>query len=95
MHHRSHVLTPVYTGFDLAPRRRGAVAVDWIVQIVDDFGVSNRDWHTTEASVHSWHKGKGFTASGSTNVFGEVIEFVILWVGTICYFDGPTDAARL
>ena len=88
--------TSIYTGFDLAPGRRGAVTVDWVVHVTDNYGVSNKEWHTTEASVHSWHKTKGFTASGPTPVYGNVsIGVVILWDGTVCLSAGPKASARL
>ncbi len=88
--------TSIYTGFDLKAGMRGAITVDWVVHVVDDYGVSNKEWHTTEASVHSWHKTKGFTASGPTDVWGQVTTgLVVLWDGTICYSYGPTASARL
>lgn len=93
---RTKHYTSIYTGFDLNPGMRGALNVDWVVHVIDRFGASSKQWHSAEASVHSWHKTRGFTASGATSVTGQVTTgLVLLWDGTLCYSHGPSASARL
>jgi hypothetical protein len=88
--------TTVYTGFTIRDDWAGAITVDWNINVVDNFGVTDKTWSTTLASRHFWAGTLPFTVGGPTYIRGEVHwGFAVLWDGTICYSYGPWDQANL
>ncbi|WKU05537.1 hypothetical protein [Micromonospora sp. HUAS LYJ1] len=89
--------TTIDTGFELATGFAGAIYVNWGVGVIDNYGSSTKTWNDPAASVHYWHKGKGFTSSGPGWVTADVLygSVATLYDGTICYSHGPTASAYL
>ena len=88
--------TTIQTGFQLANGYPGAVHVEWDIDIIDDYGVSNPGWVEYPPSVHRWEKFYPFTSAGSGIAVTDVIlGIAILWDGTICFSYDPSDSTGL
>jgi hypothetical protein len=78
----------IQTGFDV-----NAIAFDfgWTVHVIDDFGVSDKNWGRPIWTSH-WVGTNNFRASGQTWAFVEVTYGVAFLInGSICYSYGPWD----
>ena len=77
----------IQTGFTVYT---GAVDFDWVVHVIDNYGVSNKTWGGALAFRSSWVGTNNFTSSGTGYASAEVTWGVaFLWDGTICFSLGP------
>jgi hypothetical protein len=77
----------IQTGFTVYT---GAVDFDWVVHVIDNYGVSNKTWGSPLAFRSSWVGTNNFTSSGTGYASAEVTYGVaFLWDGTICFALGP------
>jgi hypothetical protein len=77
----------IQTGFSVYT---GAVDFDWVVHVIDNYGVSNKTWGSPLAFRSSWVGTNNFTSSGTGYASAEVTYGVaFLWDGTICFSLGP------
>lgn len=83
----------IQTGFSVYT---GAVDFDWIVHVIDNYGVSNKTWGGPLAFRSSWVGTNNFTSGGTGYASAEVTYGVaFLWDGTICFSLGPFSSTYI